>query len=215
MERGVEMKKVHGAVALAVGIPCGAIGAALMNQGAFGLTPFYSVSLAVWKATGILSMGAWNTAFQVALIASLIVIVRKIKPRYALSFVAAAISSAILDAANGVCAGFSQAIPVRLICYTAGFFIMTFGIALMAECKLPVAPMNLFVRELSEEWRIPFRRIKLFFDVGCFLLSVVIALCFSHNLEPIGLGTLVSAALTGPLSGLYIREIRKHIQIGL
>ena len=77
----MKIKEVHGGVGLALGVPLGAIGAALMKHGSFGLTPFYSVSLALFEATGLFTMGFWNAVFQIALILSLIVILRTWKPR--------------------------------------------------------------------------------------------------------------------------------------
>ena len=210
------VKRVHGAAALAAGVPCGAIGAALMKHGAFGLTPFYSVSNALFDATGRLTMGGWNTIFQVVLILSLIGILRRIRPRYVLSFAVAAVSSMILDGANLVCSGFSTALPIRMVCYVVGFLVMTFGIALMAECKMPVAPMNLFVRELTEEYEKPFKKIKLYFDIGCFLLSIAVSLGFTGHLSRgIGPGTIFSAFLTGPLSGFYIARLRRRFEFHL
>ena len=203
------MRRIHGAAALAVGLPCGAAGAALMKHGGFGLTPFYTVSLALYHVTGLWTMGTWNVIFQTLLILSLIVILRRMKPRYLLSFAVAAVSSAILDGANAVCATFSQALPIRILCYATGFLVMTFGIALMAECKMPVAPMNLFVRELAESMGKPFRRVKLVFDVACFTVSVTILFAFAGHLDGIGPGTIISALLTGPMSGVYIATLRK------
>ncbi len=209
----MKIREVHGGAGLALGVPLGAIGAALMKHGSFGLTPFYSVSLALFEATGLFTMGFWNAVFQIALILSLIVILRTCKPRYPISFLVAAVSSAILDGANAVCAAFPNTMPVRILCYTAGFLIMTLGIALMAECGLPVAPMNLFVRELAEEWEKPFRRVKLIFDIVCLILSITISLCFTGGISRgIGMGTIAAAFLTGPLSGVYIAFLRRHIR---
>lgn len=204
-------QKVNGLAALAVGAPCGAIGAALMKHGSFGLTPFYSVSLALFEATGRFTMGFWNAAFQIALILLLVVILRKWKLRYPLSFAVAAVSSLILDGANRLCAALPGTMPVRVLCYVLGFLIMTLGIALMAECRLPVAPMNLFVRELAEEYGRPFRRVKLVFDVVCLAVSLAVSLLFTgHISRGIGPGTIVSALLTGPLSGVYISFLRRR-----
>ena len=198
-------KNVHGGLALALGVPLGAIGAALMKHGSFGLSPFYSVSLSLFEATGRFTMGTWNAAFQFALILLLIVILRKLKLRYPLSFAVAAVSSMILDAANAAFTHLPHTIPV--------FLVMTMGIALMAECKLPVAPMNLFVRELSEEWGRPFRSVKLVFDICCLAFSTVVSLGFAGYLSRgIGPGTVLSAFLTGPLTGLYISLLRKRFR---
>ena len=75
-----------------------------MKHGSFGLTPFYSVSLALFDASKLFTMGTWNAVFQVVLILLLVLILRKLKPRYLLSFVVAGVSSMILDGANAVCA---------------------------------------------------------------------------------------------------------------
>lgn len=214
--RTTDIRKIHGAAALAVAVPIGAVGAALMKHGSFGLTPFYSVSLALFDASKLFTMGTWNAVFQIVLILLLVLILRKLKPRYLLSFVVAGISSMILDGANAVCARLPETIPVRIVCYITGFLVMTLGIALMAECKLPVAPMNLFVRELAEEWNKPFRRIKLVFDVGCLALSITVSLFFAGQLSRgIGPGTVISAFLTGSFSGFYITHLRKHFQFYL
>ena len=206
-------KNVHGGFALAFGVPLGAIGAALMKHGSFGLSPFYSVSLSLFEATGRFTMGTWNAVFQFALILLLIVILRKLKLRYPLSFAVAAVSSMILDAANAAFTHLPHTIPVRLVCYVIGFLVMTMGIALMAECKLPVAPMNLFVRELSEEWGRPFRNVKLVFDICCLAFSTAVSLGFAGYLSRgIGPGTVLSAFLTGPLTGLYISPLRKRFR---
>ena len=184
-----------------------------MKHGSFGLSPFYSVSLSLFEATGRFTMGTWNAAFQFALILLLIVILRKLKLRYPLSFAVAAVSSMILDAANAAFTHLPHTIPVRLVCYVIGFLVMTMGIALMAECKLPVAPMNLFVRELSEEWGRPFRSVKLVFDICCLAFSTVVSLGFAGYLSRgIGPGTVLSAFLTGPLTGLYISLLRKRFR---
>ncbi len=209
----MKIRTVNGAAALALGVPCGAVGAALMKHGSFGLTPFYSVSLALFEATGRFTMGTWNTVFQIALIVLLIVILQKWKLRYPLSFAVAAVSSAILDAANRACRQLPGTVPVRLLCYAAGFLVMTLGIALMAECALPVAPMNLFVRELAEEKNRPFRRVKLVFDIACLALSLALSLGVTGRVSRgIGPGTVVSALLTGPLSGFYIARLRRHFR---
>ena len=158
-------------------------------------------------------MGTWNAVFQFALILLLIVILRKLKLRYPLSFAVAAVSSMILDAANAAFTHLPHTIPVRLVCYVIGFLVMTMGIALMAECKLPVAPMNLFVRELSEEWGRPFRNVKLVFDICCLAFSTAVSLGFAGYLSRgIGPGTVLSAFLTGPLTGLYISLLRKRFR---
>lgn len=206
-----QVHKLYGGWALAPGIVCGAVGGALMKHGSFGLTPFYAVSLSLYEATGFFSMGTWNTIFQTALIALLLVLLRRPGPRYALSFLAAAVSSMILDGMNWLCAFLPGTLFCRVLTFTAGFLVMGLAIALLAECKLPVAPMNLFVREIADRWEQPFKTVKTAFDLACFLFSLAVSLVFVHRLSAIGVGTVIGALFTGPLSGVYIRWLRRYV----
>ena len=208
MER--QVREVYGGWALVPGIVCGAVGGALMKHGRFGLTPFYAVSLSLHEATGLFSMGTWNTIFQAALIGLLLVLLRRPGPRYLLSFLAAAVSSAILDGMNWLCGFLPGTMVCRVLTFAAGFLVMGLAIALLAECKLPVAPMNLFVREIADHWDRPFKTVKTAFDLACFFFSLAVSLLFVHRLSSIGAGTLFSALLTGPLSGVYIRCLRRR-----
>ena len=87
---------------------------------------------------------------------------------------------------------------------------MAVGIALLARCRLPVAPMNLFPRELAEIMGREFRQLKLWFDLGCLMLTLVVSLLFAHRLVGVGVGTVV-AVLTGPLTGVIIQFLDRHI----
>ena len=205
-----QTKKVHGSVGLGLGVPLGAIGASLMKHGSFGMTPFYSVSLALYEATGVLTMGIWNTIFQSGLIMILAAVRRRFYPRYVLSFGVAACASAILDGCNVLAANLPENMPYRVISFAAGFLIMAVGISLLARCRLPVAPMNLFPRELAEVFHREFRQLKLWFDLGCLGFSLAISLIFAHRLVGIGLGSL-AAVLTGPFTGVIIRWLDKRV----
>ncbi|MGN0977120.1 MAG: DUF6198 family protein [Faecousia sp.] len=201
-----EPVRVHGAVGLVLGVPLGAVGAALMKHGGFGMTPFYSVSLALYETTGVLTMGAWNAIFQVGLILALLLIRRRFAPRYVLSFGVAACSSAILDLANSAAAGLPDSLIWRIFSFAVGFLVLGLGISLLAKCRLPVAPMNLFPRELAEVTHREFRQMKLWFDLGCLALALLIA----RRPAGMGVGTL-AAVLTGPLTGVIIRFLDRHI----
>ena len=203
-------RPVHGAVGLILGVPLGAIGASLMKHGSFGMTPFYSVSLALYEATGVMSMGFWNTLFQIGLILALAVIRRRFYPRYLLSFAVAACASAVLDGCNLLVSGLPANPVCRILCFAAGFLIMALGISLLARCNLPVAPMNLFPRELAQISGREFRQVKLWFDLGCLAFTLAVSGLFVHRLSGVGIGTLV-AVLTGPLTGVIIRWLDRNI----
>lgn len=203
--------RVHGFIGLLLGVPMGAIGASLMKHGSFGLTPFYSVSLALHEVTRLFTMGTWNTVFQVLLVLTLVILTRKVAVRYLLSFLVAVWSSVILDLSNTVTATFSNDIFTRILCFIFGFLILGIGISLLARCKMPVAPMNLFPRELAEIYHRKFKEFKLWFDIGCLAFTLIISFGFVHKLVGCGIGTFISV-LTGPLTGIIINWLDKHFE---
>lgn len=204
-------RKVHGGYGLAAGVLLVAMGAALMKHGNFGMTPFYAVSLALREATGMFTMGTWNTLFQVGLVLALVCIRRKVYPRYVLSFAVAAIASLILDGFNLLAANLPGDTVTRVLSFGIGFLTLASGIATLAKCRLPVAPMNLFPRELAEIYHKEFRQFKLYSDIGCLLFTFAVSFLFAGRLVGVGIGTMI-AVFTGPLTGVIIHWTAKRIE---
>ncbi len=205
-------REVHGFWGLVVGMTLGAAGASLMKHGSLGMTSFYSVSLCLWEATGHFTMGTWNTLFQLFLIAILILLQRRMSMRYLLSFAAAWVQSMMMDGFNLLFAALPGGLAARVVSFAAGFGIMSAGIAVLAVCGLPVAPMNLFVREIAEKLHTGFHQVKSVFDLSCLGLSAAIGLLCLHRLSGIGWGTLIAAFLTGPLTGFYLRWLNRKVR---
>lgn len=207
--------KIHGGWGLLVGIVLGAAGASLMKQARFGMTSFYSVSLCLFEVSGRLTMGIWNTLFQLFLILILIFLQRRFRLRYLFSFVAAWAQSMMIDWFNQLFALLPTTFAMRLFSFSVGFCIMSAGIAVLAVCRLPVAPMNLFVREIAEKRNTRFDQVKSIFDLSCLGLSALIGRCIAGRWIGIGWGTLATALLTGSLTGLCLRWLNVHIHFYL
>lgn len=197
--------RLHGAVGLALGVLCSALGTALMRHSSFGLSSFYAVSLALYHASGLLSMGVWNTVYQIALILFLMLFLRRARWGYLASFGVVVVSSALIDWFSAAVARWPDLLPVRLGCYLAGLLILSAGISLLANCKLPVMPINLFVREIAEAKGWPFGRFKLCFDLACLTFSVTVGLIFVGSTPGVGWGTLVSVLCVGPLADVFLK----------
>lgn len=197
--------------ALLAGMVGSAVGTTLMKHSAFGLSAFYSVSLALYESTHVLTMGTWNVIYQVSLIVLLSILLRRFRLSYLASFLVVAGSSVAIDGCNLLFAYLPVTFPWRIGCFLAGQLILSFAISFLALCKLPVMPMNLFVRELADAIGVPFSRVKLFFDLGCLTFSSVVSLIFAGHLAGVGPGTILSVALTAPLTGWFIKGQNKKI----
>lgn len=204
--------RLHGVIGLAVGVLFSALGTALMRHGDFGLSSFYAVSLALYHASGILTMGTWNTIFQIILMLILVFALRRVRWGYLASFLVVIVSSALIDQFSVLTAKLPEEVWVRVFCYLVGLLILSAGISLLATCKLPVMPLNLFVREMAEAVKWPFGRFKLCFDVACLTFSAVVGLLFTGSTPGVGWGTVCSVFAVGPLTQLLISVESKWIE---
>lgn len=204
--------RLHGAVGLVLGMLGSALGTALMRHGNYGLSSFYAVSLALYRASGRLTMGAWNTIYQVVLILLLMLCLRRVRWSYLASFAVVAFSSVLIDQLSAMTARLPATLWVRLCCYLGGLLILSAGISFLATCKLPVMPMNLFVREIAESLHWPFGRFKIYFDISCLTFSVAVGLVFTGTTPGVGWGTLISVLAVGPLTNVLISVQRRLVE---
>lgn len=204
--------RLHGFAGLSLGVLGSALGTALMRHGNYGLSSFYAVSLALYRASGILTMGAWNTIYQIVLILILMVCLRRVRWGYLASFAVVMVSSILIDGLSAMTAHLPDVLWMRLGCYLSGLLILSAGISLLATCKLPVMPMNLFVREMAEALHWPFGRFKLCFDIACLTFSAGVGLVFTGTTPGVGWGTLVSVLLVGPLTNALISLQSKIVE---
>lgn len=207
--------RLHGSIGLVLGVLGSALGAALMRHGNYGLSSFYAVSLALYRASMALSMGAWNTIYQTVLILSLMLCLRCVRWRYMVSFVVAIGSSVLIDHLSALTARLPDILWVRVCCFLSGLLILSVGISLLATCKLPVMPMNLFVREMAEALHWSFGRFKLLFDLTCLTFSTAVGLVFTGTTPGVGWGTLISVLAVGPLINAFISIQRRFVEFSV
>ncbi len=82
---------------------------------------------------------------------------------------------------------------------------MCVGIAMMVGSKVPVMVVDTFINDLTQHFRVTFRRMKTLFDITCVVLSVIASLTLLENLAGVGVGTVVMALLTG--SGVHLVNV--------
>ena len=103
-----------------------------------------------------------------------------------------------------------QTFLLRVLYFAAGYAIIAFGIALANRCKMPIAPTDLFPRELADITKIPYSKIKVAFDVCCLSFTAVLGLVFLHHLAGLGIGTVIAALTTGKAVGAINRWMDRH-----
>lgn len=89
--------------------------------------------------------------------------------------------------------------------------IMALGITLTIHSNLTVMPYEGFIGALSIRLRKDFGRLKVIIDVLFTLLSITISLILLHNMDSVGLGTIIASFLTGSVVSFYDAIINKRL----
>lgn len=63
----------------------------------------------------------------------------------------------------------------RVVYFLAGTGILITGVAFLMISNLPIMPQDLFTREISAHFSLPFKVVKTVFDLSCVSLSLAVA----------------------------------------
>lgn len=183
----------------------------LMSKSAFGISTISSVPLIFSTAFPIFSFGTWNYIFQTLLVITLMVLKRSFCPGYLFSFVVGLGFGKMIDVHNTWVVMLPNVLPLNIVYFFTGFLLMCFGICLANNCLLPIAPTDIFPRDLSELLHKKYKRIKTMFDLTCLTTTVLLSLLILHRLYGIGIGTFFCAFMTGRTVALVQKFVEKHV----
>ncbi len=89
-----------------------------------------------------------------------------------------------------------------------GCLFLAVGIALQLLSNVSLMPGDGFIRTVANEYKIPFGKVKICFDVSIVLLAIVTSFAYFHNVTGIREGTIVAAFLVG----LLIRNLQHPLR---
>jgi uncharacterized membrane protein YczE len=160
----MEKKVLASELALAMGVMCNAIAVSLMIKSELGVSTISSVPVVLNEMFAHVTIGSWNFLFQVVLVVVMALITRKFLG-YVFSIALALLFGYLLDFFELLFSGIVANIPLRIVFFFTGFFMLSLGISLMLNCRLPALPFDLFVREMSEHFGLTVKQMKTGFDV--------------------------------------------------
>ena len=186
----------------------------LMVQAELGISVASSVPYVISLRFSTLTFGTWSYMVQGFLVLLLILIVRRIRWAYLLSFLVSVAFGVLVDIFSLLTADWSGGSWMqRGILFAGGLILLSLGIALFVASRLPLLPYDLFVKELAIHKNISFRRCKTLFDLSCLLTSSLFLLFFIHRLTGLGIGSLLSALLNGTLAGFWLGLFERNLTI--
>ena len=81
--------------------------------------------------------------------------------------------------------------------------VMALGITLTIHSNLTVMPYEGFIGALAFRLKKDFGKLRVIIDVTFTLASIVISLILLHNINSVGLGTIIASFLTGSVVSMY------------
>lgn len=177
-----------------------ALGVAFTKHGELGVSPISSVSNVLSLKFPSLSLGTWLIIWNCILIAGQIILLRK---NFKLIQLVQIPLSFLFGWFTDISMSIVSSIPtdsyiMRMIMVLVGIIILAFGISLSVIADVIMNSGEAFVKAVSDVSAKPFGNIKIFFDISCVLISVILSLVF-FNFKLMGTreGTVISALLTG------------------
>lgn len=184
---------------------------ALMSKSGFGMSSIAAVPFLLSKTFPIFRFGTWNFLIQALLILSLTLLGRKWKSEYFFSFILAFAFSKMIDVHELWLNLLPDTYFIRILCFIAGFFIMTLGIFVSNNSHLPIMPTDLFPRDISVMFTLSYAGVKTFYDITFLAAALFLSLGCLHQLLGIGIGTVVCALFTGKTVDIIQTALSKRI----
>ena len=188
-------------LAFIVGLALLAFGTSLTAYGDIGLSmvvaPAFILHLFVSQFLPWFSFGVAEYVLQAIVLIVLILILRKAKWSYLLSFGVTLLYGFALDGSMTLTAMLPENIYLQIGAYIIGAVICCSALALLFRSYFPPEAYELFSKEIAAKFHKPVYRIVNFYNLGSLLLAVVLSLTLFHGIEGIGIGTVVCAFAYG------------------
>lgn len=111
---------------------------------------------------------------------------------------------ALLPAAGGL--------PLRILCLCGSLFFTAFGIMLIVTARLVPDPPTGAVQTISRAAAKPLGTVKIFYDCGCVVFSLLLGLLGAHRVIGFGVATIASAICVGRILALLQATVGKWLR---
>ncbi|MDO4286666.1 MAG: DUF6198 family protein [Eubacteriales bacterium] len=198
-----------------IGLFFSALGVAMTKHGELGVSPISSVANVMSLQFSMLTLGNWLIIWNCILILGQIVILRR-------RFQWIQLLQIPLSFLFGYFTDFGMWLfswaswdfyPLRLVNVGIGTILLGFGIAL---CVIANAIMNsgeAFVKAISDTIHKDFGTMKIFFDISCVVLAVILSLIFfDFTIQGTREGTVIAALFTGIVIKFFTPHLRHPLE---
>lgn len=194
-----------------IGIFTLAIGSNLFLNAALGVAPSCSLALTL---TFLLpgSYALYNFFVNSLILILEALIVRKFGKTQVLQFIITFIYSYLIKLTSLFLTHIQpHSFLEQILLAILACIVMALGITLTVHSNLTVMPYEGFIGALAFRLKKDFGKLRVIIDVLFTLASIVISLILLHNINSVGLGTIIASFLTGSVVSLYDIILNKKL----
>lgn len=203
----------------ALGLVIMAFAAAFTAKADFGMSmvvaPAYILHLKISELLPWFTFGVAEYCFQGVLVLLTVIIMRKLKLTYFLSFVTAVLYGTLLDIAMNIIAPLPEEnFIIRVIWYVVGTVLCSFAVSMFFHTYLSPEAYELIVKEISAKTGFNINKIKTAYDCISTLLGIVLSFAFFGFgvFEGVGIGTVLCAFFNGFLIGRFSALLERNFE---
>ncbi|MBO5798014.1 MAG: hypothetical protein J6R77_06690 [Clostridia bacterium] len=186
----------------------------------FGLSQIVAPAYILHQKLGVITFGQGEYILQAVLFVVFCLIMKRVRLLYLGSFVTCLFYGLVLDGWRAAVPFFNPAVtppgsmdwPVRVVLFVFGVLLTTFSVALLFHTYLYPQVYDFFVKGLSRRFKQPLGRMKSVFDLCMLTLATAMTLLFFGKFVGVSFGTLIMAAVNGPLIGWWNKWMVAHIE---
>ncbi|MBQ8696594.1 MAG: hypothetical protein IJ519_02635 [Clostridia bacterium] len=212
------MKKVfYTEICYLLGLIIMAFAAAFTEKADFGMSmvvaPAYILHLKVSEFLPWFTFGVAEYVFQGVLVIITVLVMRRLKLSYLLSFVTAVIYGTLLDTAMTLISSLPDGhFAIRVVWYILGTVLCSLAVSLFFHTYLSPEAYELIVKELSSRFNCNINKVKTAYDCFSVVLGIVMSFSFFGFgvFEGVKLGTVICAFINGFLIGRFSILLEKR-----
>ena len=215
----IKKKVFYTELSYVLGLIIMAFAAAFTEKADFGMSmvvaPAYILHLKVSEFLPWFTFGIAEYFFQGLLVLATIIIMRKFRLSYLLSFVTAVLYGTLLDFAMNVISGLpDDTFIIRVVWYILGTVFCALAVSLFFHTYLSPEAYELIVKEVASKFRVDINKVKTAYDCFSTVLGIVMSFAFFGFgvFEGVKLGTVICALVNGWLIGRISRLLEKKFE---
>lgn len=193
--------KFYTELAFFVGLALLAFGTALTAYGNVGISmvvaPAFVLHLYVSQFLPWFSFGVAEYVLQVFVLLVLVLVLRKAKWTYLLSFAVTLLYGFLLDGSMMVTAFLPENTYLQIAMYIVGATICCSALALLFCSYFPPEAYELFSKEVAAKFRKPVHKVVNIYNLCSLALALILSFALFGGIKGIGIGTVVCAFAYG------------------